>query len=246
MTSSADERGTAAGSPVRAYRIVKIAAVALVVLLGIGAALLAAKWPFTRDNIAAQLGDAASSTVHIRSFQARYFPPGCVMEEVQFSKSKDAGSPPLMTVARMTITANFLGLFRGHVSAMHLEDVHVDMAQRARWERPEQRIQSFRANHSARSSSIAPFWSFRASKSRLCASIFTSSPLPTWFRANGSPSTPSSIIPCRRDTFESTASSAPGTTQTSRKPFYRCIPVQRCRPRDVRRYRRHPFVARQL
>ncbi len=130
MTSHADERGTPAGSPGRAYRTVKIAAVAFVVLLGIGAALLAAKWPFTRDNIVAQLADAASSTVHIKSFKAHYLPPGCVMEQVQFSKSKDAGSPPLMTVARMTITANFLGLFRGHVSAMHLEDVHVDMAQR--------------------------------------------------------------------------------------------------------------------
>jgi hypothetical protein len=130
MISNADERGTSAGSPGRAYRILKIAAVGLVVLLGIGAALLAAKWPFTRDNMAAQLGDAASSTVHIKSFKAHYLPPGCVMEEVQFSKSKDASSPPLMTVARMTITANYLGLFRGHVSAMHLEDVQVDMAQR--------------------------------------------------------------------------------------------------------------------
>jgi hypothetical protein len=130
MTSTADQRGTSAGSSGRAYRIVKIAAVAFVLLLGVGAALLAAKWPFTRDNIAAQLADAASSTVHIKSFKARYLPPGCVMEQVQFSKSQDAASLPLMTVARLTISTNYLGLFRGHVSAMHLEDVHVDMAQR--------------------------------------------------------------------------------------------------------------------
>jgi hypothetical protein len=130
MTSDADERGTSAGSPSRAYRIAKIAVVAIVVLLGIGAALLVAKWPFTRDNIVAQLGDAASSTVRIKTFKANYLPPGCVMEEVEFSRLGAADSPPLMTVRRLTITANYLGLFHNRISTMHLEDVRVDGAQR--------------------------------------------------------------------------------------------------------------------
>ena len=130
MTSAAEQRTTLVGSPSRAYRIAKIAVVAVVVLLGIGAALLVAKWPFTRDNIAAQLGDAASSTVRIKTFKTIYLPPGCVMEEVEFSRSGAADSPPLMTVRRLTITANYLGLFHNRISSMHLEDVHVDGAQR--------------------------------------------------------------------------------------------------------------------
>jgi AsmA-like protein len=99
-------------------------------LLGAGAILLALKWPFTADEMTAELGSATSGRVRMHGFRVKYFPPGCVIEGVELRQSGDPNSPPLLTAGRLTVRANYRGLFHRRIEFMHLEDVRVDMGQK--------------------------------------------------------------------------------------------------------------------
>jgi hypothetical protein len=109
-----------------------IAAVVVVVVMIAGAILVTAKWPFTTAKLKAELASATSGDVQFRSFRAHYFPPGCVMEGVELRQRPDPDGPPLLTAARLTIRANYRGFLFNRIEVMRLEDVHVDMAQRAK------------------------------------------------------------------------------------------------------------------
>ena len=74
-----------------------VAAVVLLLLLATGAALLAAKWPFTPEKMTAQLGEATSGSVQIHGFRTTYFPPGCVMEGLELRQPGHSSGPPLLT-----------------------------------------------------------------------------------------------------------------------------------------------------
>jgi len=101
----------------------------MLILAATAGALLAIKWPFTPAKVTAELESATYGRVHIRGFRAKYFPPGCVMEGLEWRQSGDS-SPPLLTAAKLTIRSNYRGLFHKRIEFMHLEDVHVDMGQR--------------------------------------------------------------------------------------------------------------------
>lgn len=116
----------------RYTRVLIIAAFVVLTLLAAGAILVIAKWPFTASNIEAVLASAASGNVQIRGFRTTYFPPGCVLEGLEFRQRPGSGGQPLLTAARLTIRANYRGLLFKRIEVMRLEDVQVDMAQRAR------------------------------------------------------------------------------------------------------------------
>ena len=113
-------------------RPITIAVVLVLALLIAAAALVAARWPFTPAKITASLESATSGSVRIHGFQTKYFPPGCVIEDVELRSHGGANAAPLMTVRRLTILSNYrqLLLHQG-IEVMHLEDVHLDMGQRA-------------------------------------------------------------------------------------------------------------------
>ena len=52
------------------------------------------------------------------------------MEELEFRGAGNSSGPPLLTAGRLTIRANYRGLFRQRVDFMRLEDVRVNMGQR--------------------------------------------------------------------------------------------------------------------
>ena len=114
----------------RLYRAAKIAAALALISSGICGSLIAIKWPFTRDKIAARLGKATSSSVRFHGFQTKYFPPGCVIEGLEVRLQDDPGSAPLMTIGRLTIRTNYRDLLRQRIEVMRLEDVRVDAGQR--------------------------------------------------------------------------------------------------------------------
>jgi len=124
----------AATPPVRKRRghklVLTICAVAVLALLATAAILLAVKWPFTQARMLEELATVTSGSVQIHGFRTTYFPPGCVMERVEFRQAGNSGSPPLLTAERLTIRANYRGLFRKRVEVMHLEDVRLDMGQK--------------------------------------------------------------------------------------------------------------------
>ena len=116
-------------TPIRSRRPIKrIAAIAVIVLLCVtaaGAVLIHHFWPFTESSVRARLGESAAATVRFGSFHEKYFPPGCVVENVVFQR--DSSSRPLITIRRLTITSNMVGLLRHHISLLHAEGMHVTL-----------------------------------------------------------------------------------------------------------------------
>ena len=86
-------------------------------------------WPFTEAAVKRELGDAASAKVSFTSFHDKYFPPGCVAEGVTFQRN--SSGPPLITIRRLTIRSNLLGLLHHHVSLIRAEGAH------ANWQKAE-------------------------------------------------------------------------------------------------------------
>lgn len=80
-------------------------------------------WPFTEGSVRAQLASEAAANVRIGHFRERYFPPGCVAEDVTFLRENS--KHPLITIQRLTITGNLRGLLRHHVSELKAEGAHV-------------------------------------------------------------------------------------------------------------------------
>ena len=112
--------------PVRRSRWLKVGAVSG---LGLGFAtvfLFAFFWPFRLDTVAKELADESDSKVTAGSFHATYFPhPGCVLEQVIFQHNPKSGTPPLITVKRITIRGTFTGIFARHVKLVLVEGMHI-------------------------------------------------------------------------------------------------------------------------
>jgi hypothetical protein len=142
-------------------RALQITGLAILALFIAGGILIAAKWPFKADKVQAELASATSSNVKISGFRVKYFPPGCVIEGLELRQAGKSDGPPLLAARRVTIRANYRGLFFKRIEVMHLEDVHVDMGQRADRTRnsaqpaPETSNSSGSSNNSSDSVAIA-------------------------------------------------------------------------------------------
>ena len=106
-------------------RIVSITLLILLAAAAAGVVLLHHFWPFTKSAMRARLGESSASTVEFGSFKDTYFPPGCVMENVVFQRG-NSGSP-LISVRRLTISSNIIGLMHHHVSLLHAEGVQLKL-----------------------------------------------------------------------------------------------------------------------
>lgn len=85
-------------------------------------------WPFTEAAVRSDLASASSSNVRFGSFHDRYFPPGCVAENVTFQER--SGGAPLVSIRRLTIRASLVGLLTHHVSLIKAEGLHGEIAPR--------------------------------------------------------------------------------------------------------------------
>ena len=107
-------------------RIAVITASVLFSALVAGAATLHHFWPFTESSVRSRLAESVSANVKFGSFHEKYFPPGCVVENVTFQRG--SAGPTLITIRRLTITSN-LGSLLGHrISLMRAEGMHVALA----------------------------------------------------------------------------------------------------------------------
>src|SRR6202049_1560812 len=107
MDYAATEAATPPVSKGRGHkRVLTICAVAVLALLATTAILLAVKWPFTQAKMQEELATATSGSVQIHGFQTKYFPPGCVMEGVEFRQAGNSGGAPFFTAEKLTIPAN--------------------------------------------------------------------------------------------------------------------------------------------
>lgn len=113
----------------KAGRIVVLVIAAVLVA---GIVVLHHYWPFTESAVRAELSSAASADVHFGKFRKHYFPPGCVAENVVFTR-KQSGTP-LLTIEKLEITSNLGGLIRRHVSTIRADQALVNWKA---WRNPE-------------------------------------------------------------------------------------------------------------
>jgi hypothetical protein len=88
----------------------------------VGLVLLHHFWPFTESSVRARLGESAAATVRFGSFHERYFPPGCVIDDVVFQRGNSG--PWLISIRRLKITSNIVGLMHQHITLIHAEGIH--------------------------------------------------------------------------------------------------------------------------
>jgi hypothetical protein len=116
-------------TPTQSRRPIKrIAGIVLVVVLCVataGAVLVRHFWPFTESSVRARLGESAAASVKFGSFHEKYFPPGCIIENVVFQRGNSG--PSLISIRRLTISSNIVGLLRHHISLLQGEGVHVTL-----------------------------------------------------------------------------------------------------------------------
>jgi hypothetical protein len=125
--------GTNANAGLRRKRLRLLAIAGSILLLAVlvGVALLHHFWPFTEAAVRSNLSEAFSANVRFGSFHPKYFPPGCVAENVIFQREDGQGNAaPLAEIRRLTITSGLSGLLRHHVSLFRAEGMHVTVATR--------------------------------------------------------------------------------------------------------------------
>ena len=92
-----------------------------IVLVGLAAVGLAALlftflWPFSQASVVQNLSEATDSTVSVQSFHATYFPPGCVLDGVEFHHHGDHFT--LITLDELIVEGSYLGMLRKHVAQL--------------------------------------------------------------------------------------------------------------------------------
>jgi AsmA-like C-terminal region len=91
------------------------AAAACLVIAALGWILLTLFWPFTREKVQADLGEATGSTVVIKSLHKTFFPPGCVMNGVTFTPLQNGQARASVQIQQLTIRSSYSRLLSKHV-----------------------------------------------------------------------------------------------------------------------------------
>jgi hypothetical protein len=97
------------------------AALCVVVLL-----LWVELWPFQQKPVVQNLEEASDSKLRIRAFHRTYFPPGCVLEGLQFDHGANA-SKPLITIERLVIRGSYLGILSRRLTRITAENMHISI-----------------------------------------------------------------------------------------------------------------------
>jgi AsmA-like C-terminal region len=111
-----------------------VALTAVVVAVGIEAALLVTHWPFTRSAVMKSLRQEAEGEVAVQDFHQVFFPrPGCVARGVVIRHGSDASVPPLVTVERLTIAGDYASLltFSKQLREIRAERMHIRIPQKS-------------------------------------------------------------------------------------------------------------------
>lgn len=70
-------------------------------------------WPFEQSKIVNQLSEASDSQVTVRNFRQTYFPPGCILDDVEFHHGNIKS--PLITMQKLVVKGSYSGMLRHHL-----------------------------------------------------------------------------------------------------------------------------------
>lgn len=80
-------------------------------------------WPFEQTKIVKELSEASDSQVTVRDFHKTYFPPGCVLDAVEFHH--DNIESPLITMQKLIVKGSYSGMLRHHLDRVTAIGMHV-------------------------------------------------------------------------------------------------------------------------
>jgi hypothetical protein len=99
-------------------------------LLAVGGVVLGVYWPFTSKRVISAMAEDWPGKITAQRVHSTYFPhPGCVLESVTFTRGNNPAAPPIVTMQKMTIAANYHDLFLrpGYLSRITLEGLKVSV-----------------------------------------------------------------------------------------------------------------------
>lgn len=108
-TSAASPRVLHATTKRRRLAVTLLVTAAIVACLGF--LLFPKTWPFTRESILQNLGEAADSTVIAQNYHATFFPPGCILDGLVFQHHQSK----FIIIRKLVVEGSYLGILRGHV-----------------------------------------------------------------------------------------------------------------------------------
>jgi len=90
--------------------VLVVVAALILCLVGI---LYSKIWPFSRESVVEDLAEASDSMVTLQNFHRTYFPPGCILEGLEFRHNGDRTR--LFTIERLEVEGSYIGILRHHV-----------------------------------------------------------------------------------------------------------------------------------
>lgn len=100
-----------------------IVALVAAAVLCVAAVLCAKYWPFSEKAAREDLAEAADSNVTIRSYHPTYFPPGCILEGIEFRHG--ANQFRLITIDKLIIEGSYFGILTHHVPRITAAGAHI-------------------------------------------------------------------------------------------------------------------------
>jgi hypothetical protein len=80
-------------------------------------------WPFSQKSVLEDLAEASGSTVTIQHYQPTYFPPGCVLDGIEFLHGQNHFK--LVEAEKLIIQGSYIGILRRHVPRITAIAAHV-------------------------------------------------------------------------------------------------------------------------
>jgi hypothetical protein len=80
-------------------------------------------WPFSQNSVIEDLQEASGSTVTVQHYGPTYFPPGCVLDGVEFRHGRNGFK--LIEIQKLVIEGSYIGILRRHVPRIIATAAHV-------------------------------------------------------------------------------------------------------------------------
>ena len=80
-------------------------------------------WPFSQKAVLEDLQEVSDSTVTAQNYHPTYFPPGCVLEGIEFRHG--ARQFKLITIDKLVVKGSYLGILRSHVPRVDAVGAHI-------------------------------------------------------------------------------------------------------------------------
>lgn len=122
VKSSADPRPP--GRRTARWRRPRILAIVIAGILVCLAVVFYVKyWPFSQKAVLEDLQEVSDSTVTAQNYHPTYFPPGCILEGIEFRHG--AKQFKIITIDKLIVKGSYLGILRSHVPHVDAIGAHI-------------------------------------------------------------------------------------------------------------------------